>query len=168
MKSIELPSLAHLNKLLYINDNYQLVHKKKCGAKEGSLAGNHMPSGYIRINTGGKLYLAHRIIFKMHYLIDPIGKEVDHIDRNKRNNNPLNLRLASKSENRKNTDMYMNNSTGYKVVWKKSADNKFYCAVQSNKKRVQFGPFSTPEEASKKYNQVAKTKFAEFYVKSGV
>ncbi|WAP91196.1 homing endonuclease [Vibrio phage vB_VviC_ZQ26] len=163
MKSIKLPDIEILNSSFYIDEKFRLIHKAKCGNAEGRVAGNVMPSGYIRINCKGKLYLAHRIIFKMHNKVDPLDMEVDHINGDKTDNNPENLRLATRSQNRKNTSRYSSNKCGFKGVWFDKRYNSYFCAIQSEGNRVHFGPFRTAEEASEKYEKEAKSKFGKFY-----
>ena len=59
---------------------------------KGKEAGtNH--KGYLRVCIKGKRYLVHRIIFFMHFGYMP--EIVDHIDHDKRNNRPENLRDVS-------------------------------------------------------------------------
>ena len=67
-------------------------------------------NGYIRIQIGEKHYQAHRLI--MMAFVGESEQEVDHIDRNKLNNNFLNLRYCSHSENALNRD-FSDNAKGY-------------------------------------------------------
>lgn len=43
--------------------------------------------------------LLHRLVYEAYKGEIPEGMEIDHIDRNKRNNNPDNLRVVTRSEN---------------------------------------------------------------------
>lgn len=91
--------------------------------------------------------------------------EVDHIDGDKTNNNPANLRLASREGNRQNVGRYKNNSTGKRGVWFNKSKGFFYCSVQANGERLEMGPFTSPEDASVVYEREAKSRFGEFYRK---
>lgn len=67
--------------------------------------------GYYCVSVNGKLYRIHRIIMTM--LGQPIeGKLIDHIDRDKLNNNPNNLRVVTNVENARNCKMWSSNKTG--------------------------------------------------------
>lgn len=164
MKPIPLPSLEIVRDSFYLDEKtWMLRHKKKFGISAGSIAGNKMDSGYIRVKCKGKLYLAHRIIYLLHYGVDPGNLEVDHKDGNKENNNPENLRLATRSENRMNVGHFSNNKLKKKGVYYHKASKSYYCGVQKNNQRKIFGPFSCPDEAKEKYNQMAKSQFGEYY-----
>ena len=68
-----------------------------------------MPTGYIQCNLNRKTYYKHRIIAEQFIPNpDPNKNQVDHIDRNPLNNNILNLRWVSHSENQKNKSSYNN------------------------------------------------------------
>lgn len=58
------------------------------------------------INGKWKHELVHRLV-ALHFVDNPEGKtEVDHIDRDKTNNNAENLRWATRSENNRNKNPY--------------------------------------------------------------
>ncbi len=70
--------------------------------------------GYVRIKVLGKVVYAHRMVFLMSNGFLP--EYVDHIDGNPKNNDPMNLRAASASENRFNSRNRQNNTSGFKGV----------------------------------------------------
>lgn len=51
-----------------------------------------------------RIVLVHRLVYEAFKGEIPEGLEIDHIDRNKRNNNPDNLRVVTRSENMRNVD----------------------------------------------------------------
>lgn len=58
--------------------------------------------GYVMITLNGINYSKHRIIAEI-FLPNPLNlPEVDHIDRNRQNNNPNNLRWVNRNENARN------------------------------------------------------------------
>lgn len=73
-------------------------------------------NGYLQIkliaaNGKRKNELIHRLV-ALHFIDNPESKpEVDHIDRDRQNNNANNLRWLTKSENNKNKNHY---------TWKKN------------------------------------------------
>ena len=79
------------------------------------LAGVPNNAGYLQVkmiaaNGKRKNELIHRLV-ALHFVDNPDNKpEVDHIDRNRQNNNSDNLRWLTKSENNLNKNHY---------VWKK-------------------------------------------------
>jgi len=160
----ELPEIERLFHLFTLDSRRGLLlHKKKCGTKEGSIAGNVTPQGYRRVKVDGVLYLCHRIIYLMHSGKDPKEKEIDHINGIKSDSRPANLRMATRSENRQNTSVYKSNALSIKGVWYDKARFAFFCAVQKNKVNEKFGPFNTAKEAKDKYQHEAKERFGKFY-----
>lgn len=75
-------------------------------AKVGNMAGCLTNHGYWRVTYKGKSYPVHRIVCALHTNNDYMGLTVDHIDRNRRNNCPENLRWATKSEQGKNRERW--------------------------------------------------------------
>ena len=68
--------------------------------------GYEMPSGYRVIRLHGKQHYVHRLICEAFNSRPPTEKhEVDHIDRNPRNNAPSNLRWVLHVENMENRDI---------------------------------------------------------------
>lgn len=80
--------------------------KRANGAiKSGSVAGSFDSDGYGQIFIKDRLYKIHRIIYCLFMEKDLDSKLlIDHIDRNKSNNNVLNLRLTNHSCNARNID----------------------------------------------------------------
>jgi len=77
--------------------------------------------------------------------------EIDHIDRNKQNNNVSNLRCVSRSENMRNRNKFGGCSSNYKGVSFENRKCKWRAQVRTNGKKKHLGYFETEEEASKKY-----------------
>lgn len=112
----------------------------------------------IQLDGKDQLFIGHRIVYYMYYKVDPGEKQVDHIDGNKFNHNPLNLRLAVDSENRANTRKRNQKTTSrFKGVCanKKSEAKPWFAYIDWNKKRKYLGAFATEEEAACAYNAAA-------------
>jgi hypothetical protein len=111
----------------------------------------HNITGYIRITIGGKLYYLHRLI--MEAFEGESDQHVDHIDRNKTNNNYENLHYCTRSENQLNRD-YVDNSKGY--YWDKQKQ-KWRVRIGIDGKQIHLGYFDNEEDA-KQVAQEARAK----------
>lgn len=90
------------------------------------------------------------------------GYRSDHKDRNPLNNQESNLRHATVSENRANSKLNKNNSTGYRGVYLFKPTGKYQAAVRKDGKIHHLGYFDTKEEAALAYNEGAKRLLGEF------
>lgn len=105
----------------YAPDTGQLVWRVKRpgrGCVLGRPAGTDSVKGYRVVTVKGKKFYAHRVIWQMHYGAIPDGFCIDHIDGNGLNNRLENLRLATLSENQRNSRVPVTNSTGVMCVSK--------------------------------------------------
>jgi hypothetical protein len=64
-------------------------------------------NGYHYISYDGARILLHRAVFKWIHGVDPLG-EIDHIDRNKQNNCPINLRYTDRRGQSINSPVHIN------------------------------------------------------------
>jgi len=160
---LPMPDMKTILDLFYVDDEWRLIHKKRrFGVTVGSAAGNTNDKGYIRTKICGKYYLNHRIIFYINTGIDPIDREVDHIDGNPRNNNPSNLRLATHGQNQQNGRCYRNNGSKLRGVHWHKQHRKFCVSIQKDNKRVHVGLYKNKTEAALAYNKAAIDLFGEF------
>ena len=84
----------------------------------------------------------------------------DHIDRDSLNNTDENLRVVNHSQNRRNSKMNKNNTSGYKGVSRKG--KRWGASIRVNGKRVFLGERDTPQEAFTLYCAAAKEFLGEF------
>jgi hypothetical protein len=149
----------YLNELFEYRDG-ELYWKRKTSNRDniGQKAGTLNQRGYIKTGINKKIYSNHRLIFMMFNGFLP--KLLDHIDGNKLNNRIENLREATNGENKQNSKLNKNSSSGVKGVHWNSREKKWQVRVQVGKKRMSFGYFKDLEladlvaqEARNKYHQ---------------
>lgn len=123
-------------------------------AKQGEYASRRF---WNRETKTYKTITMHRYIMNI-----PKGKDVDHINGNGLDNRRSNLRLATRSENIRNSFKQSNNTSGFKgVTWHKHI-KKWQAQGYINYKHKFLGYFKTKEEAALAYNEFAKKCYGEF------
>lgn len=126
------------------DSDYEWAVKHKWHIVSGRYAG--------RDSEGKKLYL-HRIINNT-----PDGFDTDHINRDKLDNRRINLRTVTRQLNMNNCDPQRNNTSGYRgVSWHKQR-SKWSARTKVNGVYKSLGLFSTPEAASKAYEEAVALK----------
>lgn len=90
------------------------------GGVVGCLANN----GYLVASIDCKLYLVHRIVF-MHVHGYMPENDIDHINRNKLDNRPCNLRESTRSCNVRNVGLRVDNTSGVKGVYWHTQEGKW-------------------------------------------
>ena len=157
--------LDRFREILYLDSEYNLrwkIDRRQC--KKDSLAGSLNSEGYTQITVNRVNYYIHRIAYMMIHSIDSLDPNImlDHIDGNKSNNRPDNLRIASKSTNGMNRGKQSNNSSGFKGVSFRKDRNKWLAKITKNGKAYHVGLFDTKEKAALAYCQVASEIHGEF------
>jgi len=131
--------------------------------KAGSIAGSRTNTGYLKVSLKGKSYRVHRITYELHKGTIPNNSYIDHIDRNKMNNNIENLRLANFQENVFNREANNNSRLGIKGVSWVPKRNKYHTQIMINGKQNFIGYFDSIKAASEAYEKAAKRLHGEFY-----
>lgn len=141
-----------------VNSKSALIWKVKIAdkIKISSAAGCKAPTGYYVVKCLGKIYLAHRIVWALHYGSWP-KSHLDHINRIKNDNRIENLREATHAENHQNRSRQKNNASGFTGVHWHSRDKKWEARIQVNKKQKHLGYFDTPEKAYECYKRAKQT-----------
>lgn len=165
MKINKLPDLEVLNELLSLDVESGNLYWKKTNnqVKVGAIAGVLKPEGYIVVMIKGKSYMAHRIAYTIHYGAEP-DCLIDHIDGNRTNNNPNNLRLANHHENAQNRKKQIDNTSGHKNVYWRGDRNKWRVYIRAFGKTYYFGMFDNKEDAVEVAEKERKVLHGEFAV----
>ena len=155
---------THLREILNYDPETGIFTWKKKTSKKiviGKIAANLRPSGYMQISLYGRRYMAHRIA-----LIWMYGGcnsfDVDHINGNKSDNRIINIRPATRSENKQNRlSIQPNNKSGYSGVDWHEHSNGWRATITTMRKQKHLGIFKTPQEAYEAYIK-AKREFHPF------
>jgi len=122
------------------------------------LKGTIHKDGYRQVSINNKRYFYHRLVYFLHNpdwdIHDTsMDNSIDHIDRNKLNNNIENLRVVTHSQNMCNTDC-----KGYTFD---KANGKYKAQIMVNEKNNYLGQFVTEDDARNAY-LIAKEKYHTF------
>ena len=116
----------------------------------GNVAGTPHSKGYRTIQINGAKFLMHRLAWL--YMTGSFPPdEIDHINRDKKDNRFANLRIVTGSENMHNMGKNSRNTSGVKGVYYDKANKKWRAQIGLNNTHKSIGRFSTPEEASAAY-----------------
>lgn len=97
----------------------------------------------LRQWRGGRVFLHNAI------MSPPTGMEVDHIDRNPRNNRRSNLRICTHAENHQNKGASPNKRSRFRGVAFDRQRGKWVAKHKLNGRTHNLGRFQTEEEAAK-------------------
>lgn len=133
----------------------QLVWRPPHGSRSaGKPAGSIDRAGYVIVKINRKKHLGHRLVW-MYQHGDDVPSLIDHIDGNKANNRPTNLRPANSvlnGENRRRASARSN--TGLLGVQDQSrycVKNPFKASIKANGKTHRLGAFPTAQAAHAAY-----------------
>jgi hypothetical protein len=102
-------------------------------------------NGYLNGYLIGILYLAHRVIWKMQTLDEPL--HIDHINGIRWDNRFSNLRSVQPSENAKNLAVSSRNTSGVMGVFWHKTNQRWNANIKHGGRLVHLGTFETQEEA---------------------
>lgn len=161
--------LSLLMSLFYIENNIlkwkiSTSTKIHIGDEVGSLCSRKNHTSYLRLSYNSYRYYVHRIMYQIYYQLDelPSNFQIDHIDGNGLNNSKDNLRLATPSDNRKNTQKSIRNKSGYKGVSWHNRDKKWRSQIGYNGIHFYIGSYNNPILAAIEYDKKAIELFGEY------
>lgn len=145
-----------------------LVRKKARGSvKSGPVAGAPNHYGYFTVMVKRRVYFVHRIIWALHNMQDPLGWYIDHIDGNRTNNNPSNLRTVTISQNNQNAKIHNSSKTGIKgltIIERPGRKKYIECTVTGiGTKLIKRFNIDKIDEAKKWVDDNRKIMHGEFY-----
>lgn len=140
------------NKILYLNTEGEYVIVKCSNSDEvfvvdlddidmiSPYTWRETPSGYICTTMNKHTVLLHRFIMD----VDD-EYQIDHIDRDKKNNRKNNLRICTPKINARNKGLYKNNKSGYSGVYFDEKLNKWIVKISN----IFVGSFDSKDDAVK-------------------
>lgn len=133
----------------YDLENGVLRWRRQVGLRgvKGEEVGNLDGNGYRSFRHNKKNYQAHRVIFFM--LHGYVPEYIDHVDGNRLNNSPENLREATASQNAQNQSLRSDNNSGVKGVAWCNTRGGWRSRVCMNGKEYFCGVHGSVEEAEK-------------------
>jgi hypothetical protein len=129
--------------------------------RDGKTTGSVLPNGYLYLSLKNRRITAHRAAWAVVYGEFP-QHEVDHVNRVRTDNRISNLRLATRSQNARNTSIRKSSRSGYKGVSWHSKCGKWRAVIQASGRQLHLGYFTSAVEASEVYIKTAKIVFGDF------
>lgn len=133
--------------------------KKKI--KAGSVAGGNRRDGYLRISIDGARYYGHRLawFWMVGSWPDP---ECDHRDLDVSNNRWENLRLATSTQNKGNSGLRSDNTSGLKGLRWEVDRGRWLVRISIEGRMKNLGRYEDKGAAAAAYEAAAKQHFGEF------
>jgi hypothetical protein len=155
-----LPSVDRLKEIFDLDEHSPsgLRNKITRGRLKAGLPAGTKNTRYWVAAIDGHYYTVQRIVYAIYNEVDPGNFLVDHINRNKYDNTPSNLRLVEYQLNSINGGLYGHNTTGTRGVSYNKRDNVFYAQIKVNQNTIHLGSFATVEQAASVRRQ-AEIKF---------
>jgi hypothetical protein len=149
-KYMPLPPLGYVQEHLRYDPDTGLFwwRKPKLGRSLFEPAGCSKKSHqYGRIKIKENIYIMHRIAWFLYYKQDPGPLQIDHIDRDKKNNKISNLRLVTNQQNCFNVGTRSNSTSGVTgVCWHKNK-KKWQAYGQLSRSQQYLGTFDSKDDA---------------------
>jgi hypothetical protein len=127
----------------------------------GQIAGSLNGKGYWQVEILGVNYQAHRLAWFFVTGEWP-AQQIDHVNCISSDNRWSNLRLATSSENSRNSRKMATNKSGFKGVSFHKSTQRWRAVILLNGKHKHLGSRATPEEAHALYVEAARKHFGEF------
>lgn len=119
---------------------------RSSNAPRGSEAGYATDRGYIEIKLSGKVLKAHRLAWVLVYGTWPDGF-IDHINGNRADNRIENLRVATRTENQRNSRLRTDNKSGVRGVRWAAREQKWHATIKNGGVSKFLGSFASKSDA---------------------
>jgi len=120
-------------------------------------------SDYYCVMINYKTYRCHRIVYALYHKTTDFGNElIDHIDCNRNNNNPNNLRLVDRTINNINSKINKSN-TGYKYIFYNEKGDFFDCTIQLKYEKSRFRSKDLKEVLEFRNNLIKNSPYKDYY-----
>jgi hypothetical protein len=131
--------------------------RKKNGRNKWSISN----AGYYQVSVDGRTVPLHRVIWTMVNGREPAA-EIDHIDGNRLNCRPANLREATRQQNCFNTRARKSNKSGLKGVSFCAQTGRYKAFIHLNYRTVYLGVFVAAKEAHEAYRNRLSVEAGKF------
>lgn len=111
--------------------------------------------GYHRLKIGHSQLTSHRLVAQAWLPDYSEDLQVDHIDGNRSNNHPSNLRMVTNSQNQMGKVNYPRGSCKYRGVSLYKPRGKYVARICKDQKIMHLGYFDKAIDAAKAYNKKA-------------
>jgi hypothetical protein len=119
------------------------------------------PRGYVLLRIYNRHYWGHRVAWLLSHGYWPVA-DVDHEDRDPRNNRLLNLRAATPTQNQGNKKKHVHNTSGLTGVSLEARTGKWVARIGGRKAKKHIGTFDCPAAARLAYIIEADKLFGGF------
>ncbi len=154
MKKIDVSTPKHPDTFALVDDeDYDRINANKWSAVKFQRSNTL----YAQRDFCGKKILMHREILGEH-----CGPETDHSDLDGLNNQQVNIRACTHSQNMQNRQLPKNNKSGYKGVFWCKRERKWRVTIGFNGKNITVGGYFCLIKAAKAYDEKAIELFGEF------
>lgn len=147
-------TLSRVESSYYTKEGLLYLRKSSGRRCSRDPVGSVSSEGYLVTKFEGRIWPVHRIVYFLHYRVWPSDNQVDHVNGDKLDNRPINLRLTTCSQNRRGYSPVYGRSVYRGVSWRKDSQSwrAFIKVSVPTPKDFSLGSFQCEKEAALAYN----------------